>query len=139
MRWTKDIDDKILKLYHRGNSYSDISTAIGVSRGQVAGRIHRINKAGNRHTGGRIRASKETNSRLSAAADKVVPLRLTIGQLRHNTCRHIYGDPLVNAYYCGHKTLPDKPYCPAHNALNTRKGAPITIKEFDLDDSEGYD
>lgn len=129
--WTEERVQQLRKLHEEGLSCSLIGIELGLTRNAVIGKLARLGLKSapkvvrdNRQRGAtrkadptRFRSRPRTDAELPrlAVAD-VVPLHLSLDDLRPTTCRYPYGD---RAYtYCGHPTAgAGMSYCAPHHHL----------------------
>ncbi len=117
--WTKDYDNRIVKMLREGHSYKSIGDSMGVSKNAVAGRINRMGFGGERTYPPRSAPRRKVNKERPSVPLKadIEPLRVGIQQLKESSCRFIYGYPGTDTYYCGHETEHGQSYCPAHQKI----------------------
>lgn len=136
-RWSQEHSDTAKSMYLGGKSYGDIGLAVGKTRGQVAGRLNRMNVL-------KTRKAKAAPVELSTAAlpnrlikvavnppkAKRIRLRViesktavTFAELENHMCRWPLGDPKQSDFrFCGCNRLSDRtPYCSEHSTLAGRR------------------
>lgn len=132
--YADDTKTKVIAAALAGKSYDAIANEFGLTRGKVAGIMHRAGVKVSRPTkpkparekiirnfGTRITTSFEPPAApfVPRAAD-IVPLNIPLLDLEWHQCRHPYGDDPATMTFCGHTAEPGKPYCAAHCQINYR-------------------
>lgn len=106
-----------MRLAREGRSNREIAAATGLSRGKVAGLIHRA---------GIVVPDRVARRWLGVVAPPPAPPVVRV--LAPGTCRFpLWGDerPAIHVY-CGKKVIAaGKPYCAAHHALTHRVVGPL--------------
>lgn len=128
--WSEDEDTTLKGYWLDGIPASEIARKMGrPSRNSIIGRAHRIGLPGRSDASRASRkptVKRELYTRpkrkpkpaiVNKATGEPPSLRLTIDDLRSNTCRYIAGQPDEHATYCGHRTRPASSYCPQHHSL----------------------
>ena len=139
MSWTEDKVKKLVSLWGKGSTASQIAEIIGgVSRNAVIGKAHRLNlssKVNNNFSSG-DQNSKKDNQGFQKISKKIrrnkfrsllieknfEPARnLTLEELTEKTCKYMEHDMHPNdpnATFCGRKTISNSKqkfsYCPLH-------------------------
>jgi hypothetical protein len=92
-----DAINKILELWVEGFTFSQISIEVGLSKKEVSHHVYTL--------------------RVSGAVKLRAKPKITILDLRYNSCRYIVGnDEDLGALYCGEVTS-QRSYCKEHYAL----------------------
>ena len=127
--WDSQSVAVLSEFYKKGLSQSEIANKMGVTKGMVSAKIARLISKGELK---RIKKSSKTNItfrsklkkkktkpiRKSISVSKLLPSkRISILQLKANTCRFITSDSNINAEYCGHEVKEDSAYCQAHHEV----------------------
>ena len=158
MSWTEEKVKKLVSLWGKGNTASQIAEIIGeVSRNAVIGKAHRLNLSAKINGSNTTRGlnTKKKNERFSKTTNKgrrskfrsllieknFEPARnLTLEELTENTCKYMDHDMhpnQPNATFCGRKTVSNSKqkfsYCPLHLLVIFQPKA----KKDDLVDKEG--
>jgi len=129
-----DIKARVITAALSGKSYDAIASEFGLTRGKVAGIMHRagvkVVRFANpkpkrekviRNLGTRITTSIELSAEpFVARVAPVEPLNVTLLDLEWHQCREPYGDDPATMTFCGHTAEPGKPYCLAHCQINYR-------------------
>ena len=131
MSWNLEREEKLRKLWGKGNTASEIAQIIGgVTRNAVIGKAHRLNLA-TKSGVQKIKKSKEERKNLANGGKKISirskfksilldknfeqenPIKLE--ELTDLTCRWPIGHPHEeNFYFCGRKPMEKFPYCKLH-------------------------
>jgi GcrA cell cycle regulator len=139
MTWSAERTETLKRLWAEGWSASQVAARLGVTRGAVTGRIHRLGLVG-RASASRAatigRRTAEARAPRPAAHDAPgapqgpsMPLpaaqpddvaRVSVMDLEPYHCRWIPGDPVeIGAYaplFCGLARSPGSSYCATHHA-----------------------
>lgn len=128
--WTDERVERAKELWIQGESAAFIARDLGdVSRNGVIGKMHRLGLPRRNVTSQATPKPKFARERYTKPRRKPKPifiieklaepesLRLTIDDLRFNTCRFIADTPDENATYCGHRTRPLSSFCPYHHSI----------------------
>jgi len=133
--WTDDRLATLKALFEEGLSASQMAAELGgVTRNAVLGKIHRlgwsrptkvkVEKSPKRRRVPSPHGYKRKIRLLGTAfadlkavvppADSVVPLGISVLELRRTTCRWPYGGYSELIVFCGHPVQAGCPYCPSH-------------------------
>ena len=127
-----DFKQRVIAAALSGKSYDAIAKEFDVTRGQVAGFLHRAGvkiarfvkpkkEKVVRNLGTRITTSIELSPvPFEPRVAPVEPLNILLLDLEWHQCRHPYGDEPATMTFCGHTAQPGQPYCAAHCAINYR-------------------
>lgn len=109
-------DAAIASLFAEGKSYAEIGKALGLTKGQVAGRCHRMRLK--RKPGERAKPQKKPKPRRE-------PKRaMRLIALDARACRYPIGDTRGEILFCGATRLENSSYCRRHDVLchQTKRG-----------------
>jgi hypothetical protein len=99
-KWTPEAVEEIRRLWNAGHSCGQIGQMFGVSRNAIIG-------VTNRNPGFRKKVTRPRNAAPAA------PLGLPLVDLSRTQCRYSVTDGSPHLF-CGHETVPGKPWCAAH-------------------------
>jgi GcrA cell cycle regulator len=117
--WTEERVETLKTMWADGKSQRDIGTALGISRGAVAGKIDRLNLPQplfKQTSATHINRPRHARRRPDEQIDMPVG-KLLFEQLTHDACRFPVGDALPYLF-CGEPT-PIAPYCARCSAIAT--------------------
>lgn len=136
-RWSQEHSDTAKKMYLAGKSYVEVGLAIGKTKGQVAGRLRRMNVLKTRFVVKPVVVLPKAtvpNRLIKVAGNppKVKRVRLrviesqtavTFAELEKHMCRWPLGDPKQSDFrFCGCNRVSDRtPYCSEHSILAGRR------------------
>ena len=159
MSWNLEKEEKLKKLWGKGNTASEIAQIIGgVTRNAVIGKAHRLNLA-TKSAFQNVKKSKEERKSL-ASGDKKVSIKSrfksilldknfepenpkTLEELTEKTCKWPIGHPNEESFYfCGRSPIKGYSYCRLHvlysfqirgdnkeDGLSTEEAVPKFIEE----------
>ena len=159
MSWNSEKEEKLKKLWGKGNTASEIAQIIGgVTRNVVIGKAHRLNLA-TKSAFQKVKKSKEERKSL-ASGDKKVSIKSrfksilldknfepenpkTLEELTEKTCKWPIGHPNEESFYfCGRSPIKGYSYCRLHvlysfqirgdnkeDGLSTEEAVPKFIEE----------
>lgn len=125
-----DIKARVITAALSGKSYDAIANEFGLTRGKVAGIMHRagvkvfrpakpkpVREKVVRNFGTRMTTTLELPAvPFEPRAADVVPLNVSLLDLEWHQCREPYGDGPFT--FCGHTAIPGKSFCTHHAAIN---------------------
>lgn len=126
----KDRKEQVIAAALAGKSYEEIAREFNITRGTVAGIIHRagvkvfrpkkpkpVREKVVRNFGTRMTTTLELPAvPFEPRVAPVEPLHVSLLDLEWHQCREPYGDGPFT--FCGHTAIPGKPYCAHHAAIN---------------------
>ncbi len=141
--WTQELIDKMTGMLAAGASFECVARATGMTRGQIAGKKHRLEIQTPkkcpvaRHKMPRKRSLKQGKTmtrRLDRDAPSPLlaqPLFLTIEDLKADSCRFPIGSPQEESFrFCGAKTWRLSSYCYCHHDACTEKRGGLKSSYF---------
>lgn len=128
--YADDTKTKVIAAALAGKSYDAIANEFGLTRGKVAGIMHRagvkvfrpakpkpVREKVVRNFGTRMTTTLELPAvPFEPRVAPVEPLHVSLLDLEWHQCREPYGDGPFT--FCGHTAIPGKPYCAHHAAIN---------------------
>ena len=130
MSWTEEKVAKLIALWGKGNTASQIAEILGgVSRNAVIGKAHRLNLSGKITTkrvsssnqSNKIKISNNSRTRRGKFKSLIIDKNFEpenpkqLEELDENSCKWPIGHPdEKNFYFCGRKSLKDFSYCRLH-------------------------
>jgi len=116
--WTDERLAALREMWSAGVSGPKIAEALGVSRGSVAGKIHRLKNAtshsGTVNTKKRVKPAVRRKMAHACASPDEPANPKTLLELGPDDCRWPEGDPRSPAFrFCGRRTV-CRPYCQQH-------------------------
>jgi GcrA cell cycle regulator len=141
MVWSKSFENRLVSLYKRGLTYSQIASELGVSRSAVAGKVNRIQGLGKRSS--RLKRDerriipKRNERRMPRIKSIVTQLKEPVGMAPTSRVpdRHIVEPPQTAAdlpkagqckyagggpgawTWCSEAAMSGKPYCDYHSEI----------------------
>ncbi len=112
--WTDERLEKLIKLWDKGLSISQIGEELGVTRNAVAGKAHRL-KLPKRQSPIAKTSAKKAPKKVETSVE--LPLRLALRQIKwsRSKCVWPHGDPKKTDFgFCSEPIMPGKPYCAKH-------------------------
>ena len=102
----------IKRLFLAGDSYLEIAAALGLTKGQVAGKCKRM---------GLVRAGS-TKAGMPRGKLRVVPREpVTFAELAPISCRYPMGDSAAGLKFCGDVRVEGSSYCKNHHSVCHQK------------------
>lgn len=144
--WTEEQVEKLRKLTDDGLSCSQIAAQLGTSRNSVIGKQHRVGIRSKRPSTQSVARAKPRKSKLyperifkpytkstrkppmdfdnyQSPTMEVVPLKLSLLELKADQCRYPYGEPSnKDFFFCGLPAIEGRSYCLCHYQLTHTKG-----------------
>jgi GcrA cell cycle regulator len=114
--WDRTKSALLEKLYIAAYPIEQIAEKLGLTVGAVRGKLERVRKA--RGVKSRKALPWKPAPPLGRQRIEAKPLRLTILELKPDSCRYVLG-PIngIETVYCAAVSELDKPYCPEHCAV----------------------
>jgi GcrA cell cycle regulator len=104
--WNDERIKDLIALWNEGLSTSEIGNRLGVTKNAVIGKVHRLGLP-------KRQSPIQRKPKAEPAKAKIIKLE----HLSAGMCCWPEGEPGTPGFrFCGHKAIPDKPYCAEHCA-----------------------
>jgi GcrA cell cycle regulator len=128
MIWTQKRMDELRGLWHTELSASQIGKRMGISKGAVISKVHRMGLKSRKIA---VVAAKKVRGQTTGHRHAPLPkmwrgVYEAVMALQHNSCRYPIGEPDQAGFrFCMHVTIKGGVYCTEHKNLCWEKAKPL--------------